>query len=49
MKVSMTNYLSHVEAPVITGLDIADPIITEYNEGQRYDERVFQGIRDSVL
>ena len=49
MKVSMTSYLSYVDAPVVTGLDIADPIITEYNEGQKYDERVFQGIRDNLL
>ena len=50
MKASMISYLSHVESPVVTGLDIADPIITEYTrEGQTYDERVFQGIRDNLL
>jgi ribosomal protein S15P/S13E len=50
MKASMVSYLSHVESPVVTGLDIADPIITEYtHEGQKYDERVFQGVRDSLI
>ena len=50
MKASMISYLSHVESPVVTGLDIADPIITEYTrKGQQYDEGVFQGIRDRLI
>jgi hypothetical protein len=49
MKVSMTSYLSYVDSPVITGLDIADPIVTEFKDHQRYNENVFQGIREDLL
>jgi hypothetical protein len=49
MKASMTSYLSYVDAPVVTGLDIADPIITEYNGEQQYDEKLFQGVRENTL
>jgi hypothetical protein len=49
MHVVLPNHLAWLNTPVVRGLKIADPKITEYNANDAFDERDFTGENYSTL
>lgn len=49
MRVVMINHLSWIDTPVITGLKVMDPTVTEYNSNDAYQASDFQGTEYSAM
>lgn len=49
MRVVLINHLSWINTPVVRGLKIADPKITEFESNEDFDEKDFDGRNYSVL
>ncbi len=49
MRVVLTNHLSWIDTPVVRGLKIADPLITEYHSNDQFSNGDFNGDRYDVV
>lgn len=49
MRVVMINHLSWIDTPVIKGLKVMDPTVTEYNSNDVYQASDFQGTEYSAM
>lgn len=49
MRVILINHLSWIDTPVVRGLKIVDPVVTEYNSNDQYNNADFQGTEYSAM
>jgi hypothetical protein len=49
MRVVLIDHLSWLDTPVVKGLKIADPVVTEYNSNDQFSANDYDGSRYDVI